>query len=53
MVQTPLRNKRDDYADYDIELLERWLSDSFTIARREPLQSGTRTLYHAVAKSHS
>jgi ribosomal protein L11 methylase PrmA len=53
MVKTLLRNKRDDYADYSIENFERCLGESFRIARREPISSGTRTLYHAVAKSRT
>jgi hypothetical protein len=51
MVKTLLRNKRDDYSDYSLELFERWLSQHFRIVRREPLASGTRTLFHGVAKS--
>jgi hypothetical protein len=48
MVKTLLRNKRDDYSDYEIGLFERRLSNAFRIVEREPLQSGTRVLYHAV-----
>jgi hypothetical protein len=53
MVTTLLRNKRDDYADYEIGLFERLMSEAFHVVRRETLACETRTLYHAVAKSSS
>jgi hypothetical protein len=53
MVQTLLRNKRDDYTDYDPQVFERCLGQSFDIVRREPLASQTRTLYFAVAGRRS
>ncbi len=49
MVQVLLRNKPDIYADYEQEPFERMLAERFEIVRRETLQSGTRTLYFAVA----
>lgn len=50
MVQGLLRNKEDNYADYEQGCLERCLSSSFTIVRRETLGSGTRIMYHAAAE---
>jgi hypothetical protein len=47
MVVTLLRNKEDHYTDYTEESFERELSARFTIARRQPLGSGTRIMYHA------
>ncbi len=47
MVKTLLRNKEDHYADYDQGVFERELSARFRVARRQPLASGTRFLYHA------
>jgi hypothetical protein len=49
MVATLLRNKRDDYSDYEIGNFERVLTSSFRVAKRETLGCGTRTLYHAIA----
>ena len=51
MVQQLLRNKRDNYADYDPELFDRWLNELFDVVRSERLESGTRTLYYAVPRS--
>ncbi len=50
MVQTLLRNKRDDYANYDQNVFERCLTERFVVSRRDTLGSGTRVLYHAVAE---
>jgi precorrin-6B methylase 2 len=47
MVATLLRNKDDHYTDYTEESFERELSARFRIARRQPLGSGTRIMYHA------
>jgi precorrin-6B methylase 2 len=47
MVVTLLRNKEDHYVDYDEQVFERELAARFTIARREPLGSGTRIMYYA------
>jgi hypothetical protein len=47
MVQTLLRNKRDNYTDYEVNYFESCLAEAFHVARREELQSGTRTLYYA------
>lgn len=51
MVQQLLRNKRDNYADYEPELFERWLNERFVVTASERLESGTRTLYYAKARS--
>lgn len=51
MVQLLLRNRRDDCPDYDRGLFERWLNEFFDVARSERLESGTRTLYYAVARA--
>ena len=51
MVQQLLRNKRDNYADYEFELFEIWLNEFFEVVRSERLESGTRTLFYAVPKS--
>jgi hypothetical protein len=53
MVQTLLRRKRDDYADYETGYFERCLAEAFDIVRREVLASGTRILYHGQARCHS
>ena len=47
MVATLLRNKDDHYTDYTEESFERELSARFKIARRQPLGSSTRIMYHA------
>jgi precorrin-6B methylase 2 len=47
MVATLLRNKEDQYADYDRDVFERELAARFTILRQQPLASGTRVMYHA------
>jgi ribosomal protein L11 methylase PrmA len=50
MVQALLRNKPDIFTDYQPENFERLLAASFQIERREPLESGTRTLYYATQR---
>jgi ribosomal protein L11 methylase PrmA len=47
MVVTLLRNKEDHYADYNEDVFERELGARFRIAKRQPLGSGTRIMYHA------
>ncbi len=47
LVQRLLRNKTDDYADYNIDFFEATLGRYFTIHKREELPCGTRTLYFA------
>lgn len=48
MVKALLRNKRDQYDDYSIELLEAELSKYFRIAQQTSLPSGHRRLLHAI-----
>ena len=50
MVKTLLRNKEDNYADYEIKYFERCLSKSYDVNRQAALPSGTRILYYAKAK---
>ncbi len=49
MVQKLLRGRRDNYADYETDVFERWLSELFHVVRSERLQSGTRILYFVQA----
>jgi ribosomal protein L11 methylase PrmA len=51
MVKKLLLNKADDYADYEMPKFEHWLSNAFTIKRRETLPTNSRILYHGVPKS--
>ena len=51
MVKKLLLNKVDDYSDYELPKFEHWLSNAFTIERRETLTSNSRILYHASNKS--
>ncbi len=51
MTRTLLRNKVDQYPDYDLLCFEKTLADAFDIHRREALASGTRVLYFAQSKS--
>jgi hypothetical protein len=50
MVQRILRNRVDQYADYDQELFERLLTEKFEVARRCTLASGNRMLYFATPR---
>lgn len=47
MVRRLLRNKDDQYADYDLDGFERALIARYVVVRRETLPAGTRTLYWA------
>lgn len=51
MVQRLLRNKSDDYAEYDSGYFEEVLRSNFKIIFQEKLPSGTRTLYFAEPSS--
>jgi hypothetical protein len=53
MVEALLRNRRDACADYDEEHFERCLNRYFVVRRSERLSSGTRALYHALARRTS
>ncbi len=46
MVRTLLRNKRDDYDDYDRDHFEHCLEDAFKVEQCAQLACGTRVLYH-------
>jgi len=50
MVQTLLRNKEDNYSDYNKEFFEECLSKAFDLVRHERLDSGRRILYYAKLK---
>lgn len=50
MVQRMLGDKPIEHRDYCTEAFESSLSRRFTVERREPLTSGTRTLYLAVPR---
>ncbi len=50
MVQTLLRNKDDQYADYEKGFLEKNLKRFYRIERQEELESKSRTLYHCVPR---
>ena len=47
MVKRLLRNKDDQYDDYDLAVLESSLERHFRTVDRQELESGTRVLYHA------
>lgn len=51
MVQILLRNKEDNYDDYEATFFERYLSESFDLVRHDILLSGNRVLYFAHTKS--
>jgi len=47
MVGVLLRNKEDQYADYQLDVFERCLGTRFDVLKREALGSGTRVMYWA------
>jgi ribosomal protein L11 methylase PrmA len=51
MVKTLLRNKDDQYTDYDQGLFEARLDLRYRVVARETIQGGTRTLYHAIPRA--
>ena len=53
LVQTLLRNKEDNYSDYDQEYFEECLSKAFDLVRHEKINSGRRILYYAKSKQHA
>jgi len=53
MARRLLQNKQDDDADYDLPHFEKYLGEKFQIDRRQPLASGTRTLYFATPRKPS
>jgi ribosomal protein L11 methylase PrmA len=52
-VKQLLRNRVDQFADYDLDLFEHSLARHFEIVRRHPLPSGTRILYHGQRRAAS
>jgi SAM-dependent methyltransferase len=50
MVEQLVLNRRDACFDYTREAFERLLAQSFSVAAREELPSGTRVLYHALSR---
>ncbi len=50
MVETLLRNKDDQYTDYEKAFLEKNLKRFYRIESRQNLESGTRTLYYCVPR---
>jgi len=50
MVEGLLRNRDDQYFDYNPTCFERYLNECFLVKRREVLASDTRTLYFVEAK---
>ncbi len=50
-VERLLRGRRDIYSDYEPDNFERLLSERFDVIRTETLESGTRKLYFAEARS--
>ena len=51
MVRTLLQNKDDIYSDYELNYFEKCLGELFIVKDRQALASGTRVLFHAVAKN--
>ena len=51
MVKKLLRNKVDNYTDYELPYFEETLNQFFEVARREELTSGSRILYYAHARN--
>jgi hypothetical protein len=52
MVQTLLRNKDDQYADYQPEVFETALAEHFEIVDQRPLKGGKRSIYFARRSGH-
>jgi SAM-dependent methyltransferase len=50
MVQTLLRNREDQFVDYEHDFFKQCLAARFDVARREGLSNQTRTLYFARAR---
>jgi SAM-dependent methyltransferase len=50
MVQQLLRNKKDQYPDYDQYYFEQYLSEAFDTVQCETLNTGTRMLYYSKIK---
>ena len=50
MVKRLLRNKKDNYGDYERDFFVKCLSQSFNIDQQSQLNSGTRILYYGKSK---
>ena len=50
MVETLLRNKDDQYTDYEKAFLEKNLKRFYRSESQQNLESGTRTLYYCVPR---
>jgi hypothetical protein len=50
MVKFLLRNKEDQYNDYELDNFEKTLATRYNIIKREALNSGTRYLYYTETK---
>jgi hypothetical protein len=50
MVETLLRNKDDQYDDYQPDVFERLLSEYFDVRESRPLKGGKRSIYFALPK---
>ncbi len=50
MVKRLLRNKDDQYLDYELPYFELCLTNSFEIIKREELSRGARVMYFAKAR---
>ena len=53
MVKGLLRNKKDNYTDYEQDYFEKCLSLSFNVDQQSQLHSGTRILYYGKSKSRT
>lgn len=51
MVQALLRQKKDNYSDYERECFERYFAEAFDIVRREVLPCETRILYYGQTRT--
>jgi len=51
MVKVLLKNKVDNYTDYDLNHFEQCLKESFHIESSQKLKSGTRIIYFAIPKN--
>jgi hypothetical protein len=50
MVETLLRNKDDQYDDYQLEVFETLLSEHFDVRQNRPLKGGKRSIYFALPR---
>ncbi len=50
MVKMHLRNKKDDFTDYELGYFEKYMSESFYVDKRKKLVSGTQILNYSKSK---